>query len=329
MTKTYDICGIGNALVDEQYAVPESIIQELGLELDQMTLATASQQEKIENYLNSAKLKPISACGGSATNTLVAASYLGLNCVQLCRVSPDIAGNIFLQSLHDCNIDCPQPSTAFNNNLKTGKCIVLVTPDSKRTMSTYLGISAHVEHEFIHTPSIKAAKYLYMEGYMVTNETNLSALKLANTTAITHQTKRILSLSDPGVVEYFNEPLRDLCSTPLDLLFCNEIEALTFTKTASIEAACKELQSYATQFAITLGKNGVLIYDGSNKTTIPGKNVVAIDSNGAGDIFAGAFLSQFLQKKSFYEASLFANHAASVLVQHFGPRLNKEDYLNL
>jgi len=326
MTKSIDMCAIGNALVDTQYCVDESIIKQLGLHTDQMTLASPEEQQHRRTILDNHYTPALTQCGGSATNTSVAASYFGLTCAQLCRVGNDVLGQTFIDSLAAAHVRTPAQSTT-PSTLPTGHCLVLTTPDSKRTMSTLLGISSYLTPSCIDEPTIQDARYIYLEGYLATSPDNQQAALHANQLALKHHTKRCLSLSDPGVVHGFRTQFLDLCRHKMDIIFCNEDEALAFTNTPSLADAQVQLRTYCNAYVITRGPHGAVGHSQGETITVPGESVTAIDSNGAGDIFAGAFLSVFIQAPhALQQALVFANHAAATLVQHMGPRLNPAEY---
>ena len=329
MSKRYDICGIGNALVDQQYKIPFETLETLGLTHGQMTLATLDEQNTLLDFLADKQFPFISSCGGSATNSLVASSSFGSSCIQLYRVASDNTGYTYRNNLTDFGVESHHLDSHDHDELPTGSCVVLVTPDSQRTMSTYLGISAHMTESFISESIIAQSKIMYLEGYMVTNPDNFKTTLLASQYAKQAQTQRALSLSDPGIVTHFYDAFIQLCEPKMDIIFCNEAEALAFTKTHSLQEAETSLLRYTDTFVITRGEHGAVMYDGSKTHVVPGKPVKAIDTNGAGDIFAGAFLSALLKQNSYYDAAVFANEAASLLVQQFGPRLSKEHYHGL
>ena len=326
--KKYNICAIGNALVDQQFSVPDNVISELGLTLDQMTLASTDETEQILTYLKKKDFVSKTASGGSAVNSLVAASNFGLNCIHLFRVSNDSNGQIFIRSLNESGIDV-LPQALSNSDVNTGTCVVLVTPDSKRTMSTCLGISSHISENYINKDVIKDSEFLYLEGYMVTSPDNFSTLLTCNDIALEYNIKRVLSLSDPGVVDFFTDQFKQLLKHKMDIIFCNEAEAKALTNKTSLSDIHSELLHFTNTYIITLGDKGSICFDGSDIIQTPAIHVKAIDTNGAGDIFAGAFLSKFIKGNSFKDAALFASQAAAILVQHFGPRLEPHQYKQL
>jgi len=325
MAKHIDICGIGNSIVDQQFKVTEDVISETGLVLDQMSLASPEDHQRILTILNNHQCDSISSCGGSATNTIVAASYFGSRCHHMCFVANDDAGQTYLSSLSDANVSyCFGTDTS--RHVPTGKCLVLVTPDGKRTMSTCLGMSQFFDVHAFDLAAVHNSKYVYLEGYMVTSDSNFNTACQLLETAKESDSAIALSLSDPWVAQSFHYQLTQLCDIGIDILFCNDAEAQAFTQTSSLERAANSLKHITNRFAITRGNKGALLFDGTKEIIIDGLSVDVVDTNGAGDIFAGAFLHHVIQGASFEEAGINANKAAARLVQHFGARLSKETY---
>ena len=131
----------------------------------------------------------------------------------------------------------------------------------------------------------------------------------------------VLTLSDPNMVNFFRDGLLEMAGNNLDLLFCNEAEATLMTGTDNVEAAAAELKSLAKRFAITTGADGSVVYDGSDFHQVPADKVDVIDTNGAGDMYAGAFLYGLTHDMNFVQSAELASRAASKIVTHFGPRL--------
>ena len=163
----YDISALGNALVDTQYMVDHEFLSEIGLEADSMTLATPEEHAPIIKKLEEMGAESVSDCGGSATNSLVAAANYGSNCHHVCRVADDKDGNKYLESLQIAGVKHIGVSKE-ESDLPTGKCLIFVTPDAKRTMSSMLGISAFLGPKDIDYDAVQNSKIFYIEGYMVT-----------------------------------------------------------------------------------------------------------------------------------------------------------------
>ena len=230
--------------------------------------------------------------------------------------------------------DLQDAGVSYHDNLErqdgtTGKCLVLITPDAERTMNTYLGISETVSSAELHSDAISASQYAYIEGYLVTSETGRAAAIELRQQAEANGVKTAISLSDPAMVEFFRDGLHEMIGGGVDLLFCNKDEALGFTNTDNLQDACVALKKVAKQFAITLGAEGALVFDGVTSSQIASRPVNAIDSNGAGDMFAGAFLYAISHNHTFEQAGKLGCHAAAQVVSQFGPRLRAEQHQQL
>ncbi|MDH5766223.1 MAG: adenosine kinase, partial [Gammaproteobacteria bacterium] len=208
-------------------------------------------------------------------------------------------------------------------------CLVMVTPDAERTMNTFLGITEKFSVDELHLDAIKDSEYLYIEGYLVTSDTGRHAAIEARKIAEENGVKTALTFSDPAMVEFFKDGLGEMLGNGVDLLFCNEAEAMSWAGTDNIDQAYEALKTVAKTFAVTLGNQGAKVYDGKHMIEIPPHSVKAIDSNGAGDMFAGAFLYGITHGHSFYEAGNIASLAAARVVSQFGPRLKAQDHQDI
>lgn len=193
-------------------------------------------------------------------------------------------------------------------------------------MNTYLGISETVSTAELHPQAAAASEYAYLEGYLVSSETGRAAAIALREQAEANNVKTSISLSDPAMVEFFHDGLSQMIGNGVDLLFCNEGEALGFTRTDSLAAATAELKKIAKTFAITLGAEGALVFDGEKEERIAAHSVKAIDTNGAGDMFAGAFLYAITHGYSFAQAGALASRASAQVVSQFGPRLKADQH---
>ena len=208
----------------------------------------------------------------------------------------------------------------------TGKCLVLVTPDAERSMNTFLGISETLSTDQLDEEAIAASEYVYLEGYLVTSPTGRAAAVKARELAEAAGVKTALSFSDPGMVEYFRDGMAEIVGKRLDLIFCNEAEALGWAQSNDMDVTIERLKQVANTFVITRGSEGALTFDGSELAEIPPHRVNAVDSNGAGDMFAGAFLYAITRGEDFPTAGRFASLAAVKIVANYGPLLQAADY---
>ncbi len=320
----YHVYGIGAALVDTEVEVSDQDLTNLNIDKGVMTLVDEPRQAELIEKLSGHLVASKRASGGSAANTIIAASYFGAKAFYSCKVADDENGDFYLNDLRDAGV-------AYHEELErqpgtTGKCLVLITPDAERTMNTYLGISETVSNTELHPQAAAASEYAYLEGYLVSSETGRAAAIALRKHAEANNVKTSISLSDPAMVEFFHDGLSDMIGDGVDLLFCNEGEALGFTRTDSLEAAITELKKIAKTFAITLGAKGALVFDGEKEERIAAHSVKAIDTNGAGDMFAGAFLYAITHGYSFAQAGALASRASAQVVSQFGPRLQAEQH---
>ena len=321
-----DISALGNALVDTVFKVEHSLIAELGLEIDQMTLSSAEEHAPIIERLIASGAETVSDCGGSATNSLVAAASFGASCFHTCKVSNDEDGTRYLQSLKEAGVG-HKGSMASSDSMPTGKCLILVTPDAKRTMTTALNVSSLMDESDLDLDQISNSRIFYIEGYMVTSEENYKvALKALNHLKDFPDVKIALSLSDPGIVMGFKDKFHEIESFGLDYIFGNDDEAMAFVGSDNIEDAFVALQKKSYVSIITMGEKGSAVVSNEGVINTPKVDIQAIDTNGAGDMFAGSFLYSLLQNDDLKTCAEFANYGASKVVETFGPRLSKDAY---
>ncbi len=323
--KKYNVYGLGNALVDMEFEVEDGFLHLMEIDKGVMTLVDEDKQHRLMTHLDA--FEGNRASGGSAANTLIAVSAMGGSAYYACKVADDDLGHFYLHDLQEAGVDTNINGTHANGI--TGKCLVMVTPDAERTMHTFLGISSELSVNEINDDHIRNSEYLYMEGYLVTSPSakaaNIHARKIAEANGI----KTALTFSDPAIVQHFHNELTETIGDGIDLLFCNESEALSYTGKDSIDEAMEVIKTFAKNFAITLGSRGALIYDGARAHQITPFPIKAVDSNGAGDMFAGAYLYGITHGYSVPAAGKLASLASSHVVQQFGLRLPVESYAKL
>jgi len=321
----YDVYGLGNALVDMEFEIHDQFLQENNIDKGVMTLVDENQQHELIEQLDA--FEGNKASGGSAANTLIAVSSMGGSSYYSCKVADDDLGHFYLDDLKTAGVDCNMDGK--HKGGITGKCLVMVTPDAERTMHTFLGVSSELSPYEVSEDAIKNAGFCYLEGYLTTSETGKAANIEARKIAQANNIKTALTFSDPFVVEHFRDDFTETIGDGIDLLFCNEAEALSYTQKESVDDAIEVIKTFAKTFAITLGAKGAAIYDGSSLIHIDAHPVKAVDTNGAGDLFAGAFMYGLTHNMSFEQAGNLASKASSQIVSQFGPRLKLEQYQSL
>ena len=316
-SKNIDLVGIGNAIVDIVTNVDDEFLERNLLQKGSMNLINL---EDSDNLLKGCKIiKQIS--GGSAANTVVSLANLGNDVEFIGRIKNDKFGNFFSK-------DIKQSGASFNSKYVETKessahSIILITPDAQRTMCTYLGASIEFEPNNLDYKSIKTSKYLYLEGYLWDSELAKKAFIKAAKIAKESKTKIILSLSDSFCVDRHRESFLNLINDFVDILFCNEEELKSLFNGIDLEQGKIEIKSLCELTAITLGEKGSLIVN-QNKTELikPFLFGKAIDTTGAGDIFAGGFIHGLINNLSFNECGQIGSICAGHIVTQIGSRSN-------
>ena len=317
----YHVYGIGNALVDMEFEVSPDVLQKLKIDKGVMTLVDETRQDELLHQLNGADGKR--SCGGSAANTMVAIAQLGGKGFYSCKVANDDTGSFYLEDLLRCGVNTNLQNGDIEPGI-TGKCLVMITPDADRTMNTFLGITANLSETELVPEALADSEYLYIEGYLVSSPSAKAAAIKAREMAQAAGVKTALSLSDPNMVEFFKAGLLEMIGSGLDFVFANEVEALKMADTQALSEAVEHLKTLTKGFAITRGDRGSIVFDGQETMEIEPVPVEAIDTVGAGDMYAGAFLYGITQGMSFAKAGKLASLASSRIVTRFGPRLETE-----
>ena len=318
----FDILGVGNALVDETFYVNREFVDSTGLNFNSFKPFSFEEQEQIISSIPSNQLPEV-MCGGSTTNSLAAASNLGSKCGLICQLGNDDRGSLYVDNLKENEIE---PLNDFHHeSIKTGRCLVFITPNSERTMGTYLGASERLVDNADFISHANNAKIIFSEGYQFTSNENYHAF-LNILKGCSQEIRFALSLSDPGVVNAFRERFEEVISIRnIDYLFCNKEEAIALAG----EDFNEELKKVARNYVVTNGARNSIIFENNEFNKLDAYKVEALDSNGAGDIFAGAALHKVNKGESFLEACKFGNYASSIIVQEKSPRLTKDGYKGL
>lgn len=319
--KSYDVVGVGNALVDQEFKVTDAFLAEHRIEKSIMTLLDEAQQQLLLNELHKHFKLEKRAGGGSAANSLVAFSQFGGKAFYCCKVANDDDGDFYQKDLARAGVQTHLIKQ--NNDGHTGKCVVMVTPDAERTMCTFLGITIDFSTDELEEAVVADSRYLYVEGYLATSEIARDAVRRAREIAVANDTKIALTFSDSSMVKYYKEGLDEFLQAGVEILFCNQEEAELYTGIEGLEPAMEKLLDYAQQVVITRGKHGALIGTRERRIQVPGFPVQAIDTNGAGDMFAGAYLFGISQGMTPAQAGTLASRAAAEVVSNYGPRLTQ------
>jgi len=321
----YHIYGIGNALVDMEYEVTPEDLGILGIDKGVMTLVDEHQQLSIMEHLKAHH--PQRGSGGSAANSIIAFSQFGGKGFYSCKVADDELGHFYMKDLIEGGVDTNHHTEKDQGH--TGRCVVLVTPDSDRTMCTFLGVSGNLSTNELVEEALCDSDWFYTEGYLVTSDSARAASIEAKRIAEAAGVKTAISLSDPNMVKFFKPGLLEMIGSGVDLLFANEFEAMGMAGSDDLHQAVDYLKTIARHFAITRGPKGALVWDGRALIEIDPVEVEAVDTVGAGDMFAGAFLYGLSQGWTHQRAGDLASAASAKLVTSLGPRITAEETRNI
>ncbi len=312
----FDVIGIGNPLLDLTVSVTEEFLNKHSLIKGQMILIDKDTQTKI---LSDIDLKGISENpGGSVANALAAVNSLEGKSLFLGSIGKDFHGDIYEDLIEAAGI----VSGLKKSSNPQGKCIVLITPDGQRTLVTYLGACLDFNKDSLDLNAIKNSKILHIEGFQFDSENQTEAILLAMKTAKENNVLISMDLSDVGVIQRHREILQSTVKDFVDIIFANELEAEEFTGKLPNEAV-KELASICKIAIVKIGSKGSLIMSDKILFVINGFDVKIINTNGAGDTFAGSFLKSYINGKTLDEAGKIASYLAAQIVSSKSSRLEK------
>ncbi|CAF1246506.1 unnamed protein product [Didymodactylos carnosus] len=319
MTKHYHVYGLGAALVNTEISVTDADLAAMAVEKGVMTLVDEARQRHLLDCLAGHLVRSKRTSGGSTANAIIAIAQFGGQTFYSCKLGDDSNGEFYLRDLQAAGVDCHIDQRRDEGI--TGTCLVMITPDAERTLNTFLGVNSALSQHDLVPEVIAAASYVYFEAYLVVSPTTRAAAIRTREIAEQNGVKTALSFSDPGIVTQFHDGLCEMLGKRIDLLFCNRLEALSWAQTENLDLAIDSLKKISHTFAVTLGAEGAIVYDGTQLHNIAPYKVQAVDTSGAGDMFAGAFLFGITHGKDFPTAGKLASLAAAAVVSTYGSRL--------
>lgn len=329
VTMNYELIGMGNALLDIEYQVQEQVLQELNLEKGRMSLASTEEQEEIISLLKKRGINPQKvSSGGSGANTVVTYTQLGGKGYYGCRVADDESGHNYWQDFHKEGVGSNIEN--FRATGSTGRCVVLVTADGARTMVTALNASALFDGSELDFNVLDRAHTLYIEGYLLASDAGFKGIKKVQEKLQGTSVQKVITFSDVNIVAAFKERLREVIANGVNFVFCNEEEALEYTQKSAVLQAAEVLKKEVSSFVITRGQEPALVWDGSTLRDIAGDlSIKPLDTTGAGDTYAGAFLLALARGHNFEAAGRFAGAAAEMVITQYGARLSTQNITDL
>jgi sugar/nucleoside kinase (ribokinase family) len=323
-THHHHLYAIGNALVDSEYEVTDAQLMAVGVEKRHMTLIDAPRRTELLRHVQGIHARRTG--GGSAGNTAVALAQLGGKAFYSCRVADDELGDFYTKDLLSHGIATNLTSSSAPHG-QTGSCMVMVTPDAERSMSTFLGATADIDHNSLQPHDIRKSKVYYMEGYLAASPSGLEAALMGRAIAREAGVALATTLSDMSMINFcrvgLDAMVGDADSGLLDYLFCNEEEAQVWCQTQDLTQICQQISQQAKVVCLTRSAKGCLVLEGGQTTEVPAAKVKAVDTNGAGDMFAGAFLYAVTHGYGHAHAARLANQCAGQVVAQYGNRLSQ------
>ncbi|MGF1492034.1 MAG: adenosine kinase [Microcoleaceae cyanobacterium] len=319
-SKSIDVFGVGNALLDILALVGDEFIQTHDLNRGAMTLVDVEQQGKLLQELENKSLEL--HCGGSAANTMIAIAQSGGSGYYTGKVAEDTNGEFYKQDMIAAGIGFEiEPNRAVGG--ATGTCLVLTTPDAQRTMCTTLGVSTDLAPGDINLDHLKQCQYSYIEGYLwdaaEPRKASIETMELSKK----HGIKVAFTFSDGFLLDRFTDDFRQVVTDYCDVVFCNADELRHFCQTESLEDGIEQLSKIAKMAFVTNSEKGCFVIDNQQVSHVPGFPVKPLDTVGAGDAFAGGVLYGLTHDLTPQQAARWGNYLGAQVVQIHGPRLEK------
>jgi len=314
----YDICGIGNALMDIVAAVDEAFIEQHGCARGTMTLIDTARAESLYAAMPPGQ----ESGGGSGANTAACAASLGARVAYLGRVADDQLGTIFRHDMQAAGVHFPTPP--LSGGEPTGRCLVLVTPDGQRTMNTFLGASTTFGEAQVDESLIARSAVLYLEGFLFDPPAAQRAFRRAAAAAHAAGRAVALSLSDPFCVARHRTAFRDLVSRDVDILFANEAEITSLYEVADFSEAVRLVRAEVALAALTRSEHGSVVVRGAESVAVAAQPTRVVDTTGAGDAYAAGFLVAHTAGRDLAACGALGTIAAAEVISHFGARPQRD-----
>ena len=311
------ILGIGNAIVDVLAKVNDEFLIKNNLVKGSMKLIDKFEFESLQKNIKIEKV----VAGGSVANTMAGISYLKGSPSFIGKINSDKFGDLYKKSLEDINVNFPYIKK--DESLPTGASIILITPDSERTMCTYLGISSHLSAADISKNSILDHELIFLEGYLWDKGDSEKMFKHAINIAKENKIKIAMSLSDIFCVTRHKQDFYNLLRNDLNILIGNENEINELTGKKNLLDSINQLKEFDKLIVITRSNKGSLAIKNNEVINCESIKVdKVLDLTGAGDLFAAGFLKEYLDKSDIKKCLTVGSIAASKIIQRIGARLN-------
>ena len=310
-----DVVGIGNALVDVLSRESEAFVKAQRLVKGAMQLVDEARARELYAAMGPA----VEVSGGSAANTIVGVASFGGRAHYVGKVRDDQLGEVFQHDLRSVGVG--YSTSAATSGPSTGRCLIVVTPDAQRTLTTYLGASVQLGPADVDKGVVERAAILYLEGYLFDPPEAQRAFHVAAGIAHAAGRKVALTLSDPFCVGRHRAAFRDLVERHVDILFANEAEICALYEAADFDAALQQVRRHCAVAALTRSERGSVVVAGDDVHVIDAHPVSAIvDTTGAGDLYAAGFMFGLSRGRSLATCGRLGSLAAAEVISHVGAR---------
>ena len=313
--KTYDLVGIGNAVVDVISQSDDSFLDHMGIEKGIMQLIERDRAEVLYGAMENRVQTP----GGSVANTIAGAGALGMTTAFIGRVNDDALGRFYAEAMTSHGIDFVNDPVA-GGEVPTSRSMIFVSPDGERSMNTYLGISTGLTSADVPEDVAGRAQLMFLEGYLFDHDAGKTAFREAARATRAGGGKAGIAISDPFCVERHRADFLDLIEHHLDYVIGNEAEIRSLFETDDLEAALAKTAAICPLVVCTRSGDGVSVLGDGKRVDVPVEKVVPVDATGAGDQFAAGFLSGLAQGRDLETCAKMGNVCAREVILHIGPR---------
>lgn len=310
-----DVTGIGNAIVDVLAHADDAFVHAQGLQKGTMTLIDAARADELYARMGPA----IEVSGGSCANTIAGVASLGGRAAYLGKVADDQLGQVFTHDIRAAGVTFD--TRPLRGGAPTARCLILVTQDAQRTMSTFLGACRELGPDDIDERLIERSKVTYMEGYLWDPPLAKQAFLKASRIARQAGRKTALSLSDPFCVERHRREFLELLGAHVDIVFANERELCSLYEVSRLEDAVAAVRGRCELAVVTRSEHGSIVLAGEQTHEVAAHPVAkVVDTTGAGDLYAAGFLFGYTRGQSPAQCAQLGSLCASEVISHFGAR---------
>lgn len=313
--KTYDIVGIGNAIVDVIARTEDAALERLGIEKGIMQLVERDRAELLYGAMEGRVQTP----GGSVANTIAGAGALGMTAAFIGRVHDDALGRFYARAMNENGIDFVNPPAA-GGELPTSRSMIFVSPDGERSMNTYLGISAELSSGDVPAEVAGQARIMFLEGYLFDKDKGKAAFLEAARDCRAGGGKTGIAISDPFCVDRHRADFLSLIGQELDYVIGNADEIRALYETDDLEAALSKVADLCPLVVCTRSGDGVTVLADGRRIDVPVEKIVPVDATGAGDQFAAGFLFGLARGRDLETCARIGCICAREVITHIGPR---------